>query len=460
MSSTSSKAYEVRERICVSHYPLPSEPPEPAGVPGLMELGSPPRRGGQKAMYVHIPFCDRICNFCPFNKQLMDEAKMDAYLLRLNKEIAAYAESPLVSGSTFGSLAVGGGTPSCMTARQFAEFLDHCRGRLDFAPDAEISIEGNPSNFTAEKLRTTREHGCNRISFGVQTFNDRYAELLEIPQDPETSRQATRDARAAGYDNVGIDLIYNLPEQTAEQWRADITEAIDWEYDHVTLFSLIIPPFTRLHSMIDKGKLRPPGDHEHEVELYRMAADMLREAGYEQYSVYDFALPGKINKHAVLYFSEQQDLLGAGAAAFGYLGGYMYVNKGPLAAYQQAVDAGEFPALIGSKADRSEEMCGAMAKGLRLFSVSRPRFAELFDTDPLDVFGDTIGSLVERGLLEVTPEEVRLTEEGVFWGNNVCREFFSEEFKRIEAIPREVLARGRLMGGRAKKDLPLAAAER
>lgn len=200
----------------------------------------------------------------------------------------------------------------------------------------------------------------------------------------------------------------------------------------------------RLYSKVDTKQLSAPGTLELEVEMYQHAARRLREAGYEQYSVYDFALPGKINKHAVVYFSNQQDLLGVGAAAFGYLGGYMYVNKGPLADYEGAVDRGELPVLIGAEADRYEQMCGAMAKGLRLFSVSRPQFREMFDQDVTEVFGETIARLVKRGLLEVTDDEVRLTDDGVFWGNNVCREFFSPHFMEVEAIPREVLARGRL----------------
>ncbi|WP_328648048.1 radical SAM family heme chaperone HemW [Amycolatopsis sp. NBC_00348] len=443
--STPTIPYASRERICVSHYPLPETPPQQSSLAALMELDQPNSRPGQNAMYVHIPFCDKICNFCPFNKQLMDEAKMDAYLLRLNAEVARYAGTRRVSSMTFGSLAIGGGTPSCMTAGQMAGFLERCQDKLRFADDAEFSIEGNPSNFTYEKLVAARAAGCNRISFGVQTFNDSFAATLEIPQEPETSREATRLARKAGYDNVGIDLIYNLPGQTVEQWRADVQEAIDWRYDHVTLFSLIIPPFTRLHSLIDTSKLARPGDHEHEVTLYRLASQMLRDAGYEQYSVYDFALPGKINKHAVLYFSEQRDLLGVGAAAFGYLGRYMYVNKGPLAEYEGCVDDGGLPVLIGSKADRGEEMCGQMAKGLRLFSVDRHMFRELFDRDAVDVFADQVARLTAQGLLTVTDDAIALTEEGVFWGNNVCREFFSERFAQVEAIPREVLARGRLL---------------
>jgi oxygen-independent coproporphyrinogen-3 oxidase len=445
MTTMVANPYEKRERVCVSHYPLPAEPPAPGDVPGLMNLGTAARRGGQKAMYIHIPFCDKICNFCPFNKQLTDEEKLAQYLIRLKGEIGAYARTPLVSSFTFGSLAIGGGTPSCLSAAQMHDLITFCREQLDFAPDAEIGAEGNPSNFDGEKLAAAREAGCNRISFGVQTFNDDFASMLEIPQDPATSRAATVVAREAGYDNVGIDLIYNLPGQTLAQWRADVAEAIDWRYDHVTLFSLIIPPFTRLFSKVDTGKLDAPGDHDHEIAMYRMAVDMLRGAGYEQYSVYDFALPGKINKHAVLYFSEQQDLLGAGAAAFGYLGGYMYVNKGPLAEYEGAVDRGEHPVLIGSQADRTEEMCGAMAKGLRLFAVSRLQFRQLFGTDPVEVFQEKVDRLVGLGLLEVTDDQIRLTEDGVFWGNNVCREFFSPRYAEIEAIPREVLARGRLL---------------
>lgn len=437
--------YAKRERICVSHYPLPAEPSDPQWLPELMELGQSARRPGQKAMYIHIPFCDKICNFCPFNKQLMDEAKLAQYLEYLYKEIAAYSATPCIRSCTFGSLAVGGGTPSCLNAEQLSGLIRYCREMFTFADDAEISIEGNPSNFDGDRLRAAFGAGCNRISFGVQSFNDHYGEMLEIPQDGATSRLAIERARAAGYDNVGIDLIYNLPNQTDEEWRRDVEEAISWGLDHITLFSLIIPPMTKLFSLIDAKKLDPPGGYEHEIKLYNLAVDLLIKAGYEQYSVYDFALPGKINKHAVLYFSEQQDLLGLGAAAFGYLGRYMYVNHGPLHNYYAAIDRNEFPILIGSKADRQEEMSGAMAKGLRLFSVRRTLFNELFGCQPEEVFGEKIQQLIRENLLISTEHDLRLTNEGVFWGNNVCREFFSEKFAQIEAIPREVLARGRLL---------------
>lgn len=439
--------FPKRERICVSHYPLPSEPPNPEEVVGLMGLDSLATRPGQKAMYIHIPFCDQICSFCPFNKQLQDEDEIKRYLVHLYDEIRTYARTRYISSCTFGSLAIGGGTPSCLNAEQLGSLLRFCREQFHFADDAEISIEGNPSNFSLERLKAAREAGANRISFGVQSFNDHYAHMLEIPQDSATSRQAIQNGREAGFANVGIDLIYNLPQQTEEQWQRDVEEAISWKLDHITLFSLIIPPFTKLFVQIDKKQLAMPGDYDHEIRLYNLAVSLLRKAGYEQYSVYDFALPDKINKHAVLYFSEQQDLLGLGAAAFGYIGRYMYVNRGPLKEYYGSIEQQSYPVLIGSKADRMEEMCGAMAKGLRLFSVNREHFGNLFGCQPEDVFGEKIRGLQERGLLVSDERELRLSDEGVFWGNNVCREFFSEKFASLEAIPREVLARGRMQKG-------------
>lgn len=443
-TSRTETLYPKRERICVSHYPLPSEPPEPSQLTSLLELDTLAARPGQKAMYIHIPFCDQICSFCPFNKQLQDAEEIRRYLEHLFTEIRMYARTRYISSCTFGSLAIGGGTPSCLNEEQLSALVRLCQEEFHFAGDAEISIEGNPSNFSPERLIAAREAGANRISFGVQSFNDRYATMLEIPQDAQTSREAIRRGRAAGYDNVGIDLIYNLPGQTEEQWSQDIEEAISWKLDHITLFSLIIPPFTKLFVQIDKKLLPMPASYEHEIRLYQLAVSLLRQAGYEQYSVYDFALPGKMNKHAVLYFSEQQDLLGMGAAAFGYTGRYMYINRGPLKEYYESIRKQEYPVLIGSKADRMEEMCGAMAKGLRLFSVRRQRFYELFGCQPEDVFGKKIRYLLDQGLLISNEQELRLSEKGVFWGNNVCREFFSEKYASLEAIPREVLARGRI----------------
>ncbi|MGK2309613.1 radical SAM family heme chaperone HemW [Cutibacterium sp. V947] len=431
-----------RERVCVSHYPLPETPPEPGEAPELMRLNE--RSSGLAAMYMHIPFCDVICNFCPFNKRITDDAKLTAYLDTLKREIDLYAATPRIQSLTFGSLAVGGGTPSALSAEQLADILRYTQGKLNFTDSAEISIEGNPSNFTEDKLLAAVEAGCNRVSFGVQSFDDGYTEMLDVPHTAADSLRAYDDARAAGLDNVGLDLIYNLPGQSLDQWLEDLDTAIKVGYDHITLFSLVIPPFTRLHSLITAEKVAMPGDHALELQMYLAATERLVSAGYEQYSVYDFCLPGKINDHAELYFHRQTEMLGVGAAAFGYLGGYMYVNQGNLTDYDASLGRGDQPVLIGSSADTYEEMCGVMAKGLRLFSVDRAYFRQRFDQDPVDVFGETIRDLVGCGLMEVSDTEICLTREGQFWGNNICREFFSPHFKEIEEIPREVLARGRL----------------
>ena len=437
------RPFQQRERICVSHYPPPSQPVAPGTISDVLGLQSDAMPRNPLAMYIHIPFCDRICTFCPFNKQIMREQRLANYLEALFQEIEIYGRSAFIQRAEFGSLAIGGGTPSCLSAAQIEALMNHCRRHFRFTEGVEVTMEGNPSNFDLEKLKVAFAAGVNRVSFGVQSFNDEFGAMLEIPQTADKSREAIANARKAGFDNVGIDLIYNLPGQTPAQWQADVDEAIALEVDHITLFSLIVPPMTKLFKQIDKQMLPSPNGIGYESQLYLQAAGSLRAAGYRQYSVYDFAKPGKVNLHAQLYFSQWRDLLGLGTAAFGYLNGFMYVNKGDLAAYQDTVTSGTLPVWVGTKADDGEAMCGAMAKGLRLLEVDKRAFEARFGRAPAQVFGEKITSLMDKGLLADTGDRLSLTEEGIFWGNNICREFFSPQGLANEKLPREILARGK-----------------
>lgn len=419
--------YPKRDPVCVSHYPNPVD--DLAAGELLGRLADPPPEGNEGAVYVHVPFCKPICSFCPFQKTIYNAETAGRYLKDVVREMELYGKTPYVSGTAIHSIYFGGGTPSILSADQMIFLLDSLRSNYRVTEDAQISFEGSPASFTAEKMRALRAAGANRVSLGVQTFQRDTARHMQLSHSPERARQAIWDAQDAGFENVCIDLMYNLPGQTMESWLEDVRTAVALNVNHITLFSLCVVPGSDFANRL--GKECPPiGTEDYEIELYVAGKRLLENLGYKQYSVWDFARPGFEDKHVKLYYTEQKDLFSHGPAAFGYANRTMYINRGDLPGYFKRIEGGDVSAFIGRKADEAEAMHGMMAKGLRMLRVDNADFMKMFGCAPKDRFADKIGELTERGLLTADDESVRLTERGVVWGNNVCKEFFSEASKQ------------------------------
>jgi len=434
--------FKTRDSICVSHYPVPVSQHTNAEVIKFMELNRRDQQPKEIAVYIHIPFCDRICSFCPFNKYVKDRVRVVKYLNALMKEIELYANTPYGKSAFVKSINFGGGTPTSLELEEISGILQKIKNAFHVAEDAMIFVEGNPRNFTYEKLAGLRKEGLNRISVGVQTFQPNLSAYLELYHSVADSLNLVRNAKKAGINNVGIDLMYNIPGQSTADWAADIEKAIELGIDHICLISFCVVPHTRISKRIKEGIVPEIGDCDKEIELYTLARKLLMENGYEQYSVIDFAKPGKIDIHAKMYFGEQKDLIGLGAAAFGFINGYMYVNTGEIEEYVERLELKELPVSCGEKADELELAHGAMAKGLRMLTVKRDEFRNRFGCEPEDLFGETISFLSGRGLIRQDAEGIHLTADGIVWGNNVCKEFFSQKYKNFGLRARMKLAKG------------------
>ncbi|MGP4005634.1 coproporphyrinogen-III oxidase family protein [Streptomyces sp. 4N124] len=436
--------YDRRDRQPVMCYPMPWAPPQDrTAVASLMGLGVP-APGQPKAMYVHIPFCKYLCGFCPFVKYSHDEGRVEQYLADLKREMTTYARTPYLSSVEFGSLYLGGGTASILTAAQLDDLLGHARSAFRFAPDAEITLECSPITVDPAKLRAARAAGVTRVSFGVQTFDDGIGQASDVAQDGATSRQVIEWAQAAGIDSVSIDLIYNLPGQSAEQLTKDIDTALSVGVGQVTLFPLSVMPHTKLARDVESGKVDAIGDLRHELDLCTAAGDHLKQRGLTQTSVPDYSLPGVDYRHARIHFADYQDLLGLGAGAMGTVGEYTYVNVAELKRYHELVTEGVPPVNAGQKTPEHEKPRSTMAMGLRMLSVSREAFADRHDgARPEDVFGPLLASLEERGLIELTDEDIRLTDLGALFGYDVAKEFYSPEIRERGQRLAERLARKR-----------------
>ncbi|MEO3944646.1 radical SAM family heme chaperone HemW [Gorillibacterium sp. CAU 1737] len=434
---------DYREPICLSHYPpLSKSPTAGEASAGLSLIDRNESNHKNATIYIHIPFCDKICAFCPFNKYLKEEKKVANYLKALFQEIDLYADTPFVKDTEFSSIAFGGGTPTALTSEQLCSIIEKCKSSFRLSRDVEIGVEGNPENYTREKMEATFAAGVNRISLGVQTFDPQLTEVMELHHKVEEALEAIQNAHELGCHNVGIDLIYNMPEQTDEQWLADIDKAIELGIEHVCLFSITTPPFTKFKKDIDNGRKPPVGDQSREIYLYKLAEKRLLEAGYEQYSVYDFILPNKVNIHALNYFSRQSELVGLGPSAFGYLNNYMYINNGQLEEYCEQIDNQYYPIIYGEKASVEDEMYGMMAKGLRMLKVSKAIFEKKFNITIEEKFPEQLAYLQAQGLIEIDDYDVKLTRKGRLYGNNVCRAFISDNYKEVARMNRNPLTKG------------------
>lgn len=439
----SAHPFAKRDRYPVMCYPMPWAAPNYESIADQMGLSQPALTHGPKAMYMHIPFCQYLCGFCPFVKYKQDEERIRQYLVHLKHEMETYAATPYFSGAFFGSLYMGGGTASILAPDQLAELVGHSKDVFQFAEDAEITLECSPITVDPEKFRVVREAGVNRVSFGVQTFDDEISKAADVAQTGDTSRQVIRWAQDAGIDHISIDLIYNLPGQTARQVISDIDNALEVGVKQVTMFPLSVMPHTKLFRDVNEHKISGIGDLSHELELCRAATEHLGGRGLVQTSVPDFSLPEVTYRHARIHFSDFEDLLGLGAGAMGTINEYTYVNVAELKRYQELTDEGTPPVNAGQQSPEAEKPRATMAMGLRMLEVSRKTFLERHGVDPETIFGDLLTDLSGRGLIEVTAAGVRLTSLGTMFGYDVAKSFYSDEIRVKGQKLAESLARKR-----------------
>ncbi len=259
-------------------------------------------------LYVHIPFCSAICNYCNFNRGLYDEGLKTRYVDALSSEIRRKAD-----GSPADTVYFGGGTPSLLAPAEIERLIDDCRSAFNLAADAEITLEANPETVSDDRLAGFRAAGVTRLSFGVQSFRDE--ELLRLSRLHSASRaeQAFRMARAAGFDNISMDLMMWLPQQSVAEWLQSVDALIALGPEHASLYLLEIYPNAPLRDAMARAKwsLAPDDDA---AEMYLRAMERLDSAGYEQYEISNVARPGRESRHNVKYWADGEWLaFGCGA---------------------------------------------------------------------------------------------------------------------------------------------------
>ena len=310
-------------------------------------------------LYVHVPFCAAICNYCNFNRGLFQAELKDRYVEAVCREIRLRAR-----GVPADTIFFGGGTPSMLEPDEIGAIIQACRESFDLAAEAEITLEANPEGVTVERLEGFRAAGVNRLSFGVQSFRDEELRRLTRLHGAQRAVTAFRESRAAGFDNVSLDLMMWLPQQTVPQWLESVEALIELGPDHASLYMLEIYPNAPLRDTMARGQWSVAPDDD-VAEMYLQAMARLDAAGYQQYEISNVARPGRQSRHNLKYWTDGE-WLGFGPGAHSTIDGLRTRNVSATAEYVEAVAPGGALVAEARQLSPRERMEDALFTGLRL----------------------------------------------------------------------------------------------
>ncbi|CFQ93402.1 TPA: radical SAM family heme chaperone HemW [Streptococcus agalactiae] len=368
--------------------------------------------------YVHIPFCTQICYYCDFSKVFIKNQPVDAYLQALIREFRSYDITELRT------LYIGGGTPTSISAVQLDYLLTELSRDLNLNTLEEFTIEANPGDLTADKIEVLQKSAVNRVSLGVQTFNDKHLKRIGRSHN-EAQIYSTIDAlKTAGFQNISIDLIYALPGQTMDDVRSNVAKALSLNIPHLSLYSLILEHHTVFMNKMRRGKLHLPTE-DLEAEMFEYIISEMERNGFEHYEISNFTKPGFESRHNLMYW-ENVEYYGVGAGASGYLDGIRYRNRGPIQHYLKGVSEGN-ARLSEEVLSKNEMMEEELFLGLRKKEgVSIGKFEQKFGTSFEKRYGQIVQELQSDGLLKENNGFIQMTKKGLFLGDTVAEKFIVE----------------------------------
>lgn len=368
-------------------------------------------------LYLHIPFCSSLCNYCNFNRGLFDAALKDRYVEALATEIAGSGR-----GEPADTIFFGGGTPSLLEPEEVGRLIEACCGSFAVDPDAEITLETNPETVTPERLERFRAAGVNRISLGVQSFREAELRRLGRVHSAERARNAVAEARRAGFGNVSLDLMMWLPQQSRDDWGESVEQLIELSPEHASLYLLELYPNAPLkEEMARSGWSLAPDDDAAEMYLWSMAR--LEEAGYRQYEISNVAREGRQSRHNLKYW-EDGEWVGFGCGAHSTRDGARWKNVSSTTEYVDRVSSGAGLVVERRPLDPAQRLEEALFTGLRLAAgVDMALVGRTYGVDVWGRFGDRLRPYVDAGLLRLEGARLRLTREGMLVANEIMAVF-------------------------------------
>lgn len=372
-------------------------------------------------LYLHFPYCVSKCPYCDFNSyQLEKDNQISSYISALYQEINIYSKK--LEKSKIRTIYLGGGTPTILSGVQIFNILEFCKDKFIIDKNAEITIEANPGTLDGEKIKLLIDSGINRLSLGAQSFNNLLLKKLGRIHNTQDIIDSYYLAREMGFNNINLDIMFALPDQTTEDLKVTLKKAVSLKSDHLSLYNLTIHPETKYYEKYKKGQLNLPGEDE-EFNMYHWAINFLEENDFEHYEIANFARPNKRSMHNLIYW-QNLPYLGIGAGAYSFLKGYRYMNFKDPAKYIKEISIGKLPIDQGEKLSIKKRMIETIILGLRTKDgISYKKFLKRFKVDINSIFHQQINKLVNLKLLIKDDCRIKLTKKGIFLANIVFREF-------------------------------------
>ncbi len=407
-------------------------------------------------LYIHVPFCSAICNYCNFNRGLFDAGLKAVYVDALIAEIRPGAEQawtlaerlrpcalegqrdprarisettrrgwgPAVSGKKLAvdSIYFGGGTPSLLESADVLRIVEACRAAFDVVPDVEVTLEANPETVSEERLAAFRDAGVNRLSFGVQSFRDEELQRLSRLHGARRAREAVAEARCAGFDNLSLDLMMWLPGQTVSEWLESVDAAIALAPDHLSLYLLEVYPNAPLKEEMARRRWSQAPDEDAEI-MYLTAMERLEAAGLSQYEISNVSRPGRRCRHNLKYWQDGE-WLGFGCGAHSTWGGMRWKNISSTEEYVARISSGRSPAVEVRRPPADERLGDALFTGLRLVEgVDLGAIQACYGVDVWGRHGSELERFREAELLVHDGGRLRLTRRGMLLAHEVMTVF-------------------------------------
>ena len=368
-------------------------------------------------LYVHVPFCAAICNYCNFNRGLFQAELKDRYVEAVCREVRLRAR-----GVAADTIFFGGGTPSILEAEEIAAIIRACRDSFDLAADAEVTLEANPEGVTEGRLAAFREAGVTRLSFGVQSFRDEELRRLTRLHSAGRAITAFREARAAGFDNVSLDLMMWLPQQTVGEWLESVDALIALGPDHASLYMLEVYPNSPLREQMARAAWSVAPDDD-VADMYLRSMERLDGAGYDQYEISNVAKPGFRSRHNLKYWTDGE-WLGFGPGAHSTIDGMRTRNVSGTAEYAAAVMPGGPLVAEARRLSPQDRMEEALFTGLRLSEgLSTEEIRAHYGIDLWGEFGAELQPFRDLGWLIYDEGRLRLTRAGMLLAHEVMAVF-------------------------------------
>ena len=362
----------------------------------------------ETAIYIHIPFCDHKCIYCDFYSIITSD-NIENYLHSIKKEIIKSADK-YSAGRKIISIYFGGGTPSLMTPEYISEIIELVKSQFTLVQDCEVTLETNPGTVNKDKLSSFKSIGVNRLSVGIQSFDKKDLEFMTRIHDSKTAFNTVMEAKEAGFENINVDLIFNLPGQNKEKWKCNLDKAMELPITHISPYSLILESGTILNKMVLDGKITLQDD-DYDADLYEFTIDYLTEKGFVQYEVSNFCLPGYECVHNNAYW-HYKDYLSFGTSAHSFMESKRWKNFSSLKFYLEAMNTKNNAISFEEVLSEEEQLEEFVMLALRSRGLDKNEFKRKFGSLWLELNRELFNLLLQNGYITENKEFIKFTPKG------------------------------------------------